>query len=393
MVASFCSLAASSEIGVATSRQVHNEAGRKLDVSRLCASAASCPTRSEHARNRPDAEMLANTSGPTLPTELIFHIVGYSFGQHYYELVASPKSIPTGWEPGSVFMQTSRTFRVCTRRFLKPLWGKQVKQGARCNYKKTMALLRRLADHVYGELDDLVKEDQPPWLKEHILRSPSIPLVFILKGLFCYTARSRIWPSESHWEKWEAHVPPMLEHTNVMLRMAESYERLPIHAKATALGPLNGHIRDIAAPWTVAFTRAYILRHLVETLISQFVKKGDLPQDVYILTMVDALDEKSLEHSKLLAREVKASCDTDMRMLVSAFHLSAACAEPDVVTDSTWRFPSDDWKIVSDSLRIWKNLPVAEEKVNAGRELWQTICMLIRRVSSSLLVGVVSDGK
>lgn len=75
--------------------------------------------------------MPAKTARSTLPAELILNIVGYSFGQHCYELVTSPQSIPTGWEPGSVFMQTSRAFRVCTRRFLKPLWGKQLKQGAK----------------------------------------------------------------------------------------------------------------------------------------------------------------------------------------------------------------------------------------------------------------------
>ena len=79
----------------------------------------------------------------------------------------------------------------------------------------------------------------------------------------------------------------------------------------------------------------------------------------------------------MLAHEVKTSCDTDMRTLVSSFDLSPACTEPNVVTDPVWRFPSEDWKVVSDSLRIWKNLPVAEEKVNAGRELWRTLCMLM----------------
>lgn len=123
-----------------------------------------------------------------------------------------------------------------------------------------MALLLRLAEHVHGELLELVKEDQPKWLKEHILRSPSTPLVFILKGLFCYTARSRIWPNKSNWEKWEAHVPPMLENSDVMLRCAESYTRLPVWAKASTLGPLNNYIRDTVGPWTVAFTRGIVFR-------------------------------------------------------------------------------------------------------------------------------------
>ena len=121
-----------------------------------------------------------------------------------------------------------------------------------------MALLLRLAEHVHSGLDDLVKEEQPIWLKERILRSPSTPLVFVLKGLFCYTARSRIWPNKSHWEKWEANVPPMLEHSNVMLRMAETYKRLPTWTKAVALGPLGAHIQETVGPWTVAFTRGVV---------------------------------------------------------------------------------------------------------------------------------------
>lgn len=118
-----------------------------------------------------------------------------------------------------------------------------------------MALLLRLAKHVHGDLDELVTEDQPIWLKARILRSPSTPLVLILKGLFCYTARSRLWPSKLHWEKWEAHVPPMLEHASVMLRMAESYKGLPTWVKTAALGSLDSHVQDTVGPWTVAFTR------------------------------------------------------------------------------------------------------------------------------------------
>jgi len=209
-------------------------------------------TPSEEGGEDAPASRAVRNPALQLPTELIYAIVAIAIGEYIGDMMLLPCKI-LRWDPILILLHVSRTFRGCTIKLLRHLWGDTfIRESTSIirNYNPTLSIFRQLTRKARNSPRSFTSRDeQPKLLSMRVVRHPISPLARIWSALIRNTAAANAVLANAE-EDWTCVDFENVYAARDLQVITNSYFEIPAGVRPLLLVRVMYYAMTQAAIWT-----------------------------------------------------------------------------------------------------------------------------------------------